>query len=49
MLQEIEKASMCIASGSGRYEQYLGNCLFMRDANKSISGLKANLFIAVRR
>ena len=36
------KASTAKALGSGLYETYAGNCLFIREANKSTSGIKDN-------
>ena len=37
-LQSMVNASTKIASGSGCHETNLGNCVFIRAANKSISG-----------
>ena len=36
-------ASIHEASGSGRNERYIGNCLFNLDANRSISGLTSKV------
>lgn len=38
-VHEMVNASIHEASGSGWNEQYIGNCLFNLDANRSISGL----------
>ena len=43
----MENVSIYAASGSSRYEQYFVNCLFSREANKSISVVNLNLFIAI--
>ena len=40
---EMVNASIHEASGSGRNEQYIGNCLFNLDANRSISGLMSRV------
>ena len=46
LVHGMVKASIAIALGSGLHEAYTGNCLFIRDANKSISGLKDSCFKA---
>lgn len=40
---EMVNASIHEASWSGRNEQYIGNCLFNLDANRSISGLMSRV------
>ena len=42
-LHDIENASINFASGSGPYAQYCGNCLFKREANRSIFGVNFNV------
>ena len=40
---EMVNASIHEASGSGRNERDIGNCLFNLDANRSISGLTSKV------